>query len=65
MIARTRVKTIGRCLPPESGNFCTLFYNYAVKWLTRSKSECRSTVISASGSDMVPDCKKIDITSSG
>ncbi len=27
MIARTRVETIGRCLPPESGNICTLFYN--------------------------------------
>ena len=26
MIARTRVETIGRCLPPESGKFCTLFY---------------------------------------
>jgi Transposase DDE domain len=25
MIAWTRVETIGRCLPPESGNFCTLF----------------------------------------
>ena len=25
MIARTRVETIGRCLPPESGKFCTLF----------------------------------------
>jgi hypothetical protein len=20
------VETIGRCLPPESGNFCTLFH---------------------------------------
>jgi len=27
MIARTRVETIGRCLPPESGKICTLFYN--------------------------------------
>jgi hypothetical protein len=27
MIAQTRVETIGRCLPPESGKFCTLFYN--------------------------------------
>src|ERR1700710_982104 len=26
MIAWTRVETIGRCLPPESGKFCTLFY---------------------------------------
>jgi hypothetical protein len=26
MIARPRVETIGRCLPPESGKFCTLFY---------------------------------------
>ncbi len=26
MIARTRVETIGRCLPPESGKSCTLFY---------------------------------------
>ena len=25
MIAQTRVETIGRCLPPESGKFCTLF----------------------------------------
>jgi len=24
----TRVETIGRCLPPESGKFCTLFYNW-------------------------------------
>ena len=24
----TRVKTIGRCLPPESGNICTLFYSH-------------------------------------
>ncbi len=28
MIAQTRVETIGRCLPPESGKFCTLFYKY-------------------------------------
>ena len=27
MIAQTRVETIGRCLPPESGKFCTLFLN--------------------------------------
>ena len=27
MIVWTRVETIGRCLPPESGKFCTLFYN--------------------------------------
>jgi hypothetical protein len=26
MIAWTRVETIGRCLPLESGKFCTLFY---------------------------------------
>lgn len=26
MIAHTRVETIGRCLPPEAGKFCTLFY---------------------------------------
>ena len=29
MIADTRVETIGRCLPPESGKFCTLFYSQA------------------------------------
>ena len=23
-----RVETFGRCLPPESGKFCTLFYNH-------------------------------------
>ena len=28
MIAQTRVETIGRCLPPEFGKFCTLFYNH-------------------------------------
>ena len=28
MIAWTRVETIGRCLPPESGNFCTLFHTH-------------------------------------
>jgi hypothetical protein len=28
MIAQTRVETIGRCLPPESGKFCTLFCSY-------------------------------------
>ena len=28
MIARTRVETIGRCLPPESGKICTLFYTF-------------------------------------
>ena len=27
MIAWTRVETIGRCFPLESGNFCTLFSN--------------------------------------
>jgi hypothetical protein len=32
MIAWTRVETIGRCLPPESGKFCTPFY-------TRRKQE--------------------------
>ncbi len=32
MIAWTRVETIGRCLPPESGNICTLFYTYQA-WL--------------------------------
>ncbi len=25
MVAHTGVETIGRCLPRESGNFCTLF----------------------------------------
>lgn len=30
MIARTRVETIGRCLPPESGKICTLFYTIAL-----------------------------------
>ena len=30
MIARTRVETIGRCLPLESGKFCTLFYSDAL-----------------------------------
>jgi adenine-specific DNA-methyltransferase len=29
MIAWTRVETIGRCLPPESGKFCTLFCSIA------------------------------------
>ncbi len=24
------METIGRCLPPESGKICTLFYNVAV-----------------------------------
>ena len=25
------METIGRCLPPESGKFCTLFYNLATQ----------------------------------
>ena len=29
MIAWTRVETIGRCLPLESGKFCTLFHTIA------------------------------------
>ena len=28
MMTRPRVETIGRCLPQESGKFCTLFYKY-------------------------------------
>ena len=28
MIAWTGVETIGRCSPPESGKFCTLFHTY-------------------------------------
>ncbi len=28
MIACAGVETIGRCLPPESGKFCTLFYKF-------------------------------------
>ena len=31
MIAWTRAETIGRYLPPESGKFCTLFYNRACR----------------------------------
>ena len=31
MIARTRVETIGRCLPPESGKICTLFYSASTR----------------------------------
>jgi Tfp pilus assembly protein PilF len=29
IIARTGLETIGRCLPPESGKFCKLFYRYS------------------------------------
>ena len=37
MIARPRVETIGRCLPLESGNFCTLFYK-------RAPAECTGII---------------------
>jgi hypothetical protein len=30
------VETIGRCLPPESGKFCTLFCSFAAAGQTTS-----------------------------
>jgi hypothetical protein len=44
MIARTRVETIGRCLPPESGKFCTLFYTL---WLGHESLETTHVYVEA------------------
>ncbi len=41
MIARTRVETIGRCLPLESGKLCTLFHSHQVRSAWRASSQTR------------------------
>ena len=51
MIAWTRVETIGRCLPPESGKFCTLFYTYVSVDDTGARHKAKNGFCTQIGND--------------